>query len=270
MKLDQVAVSAGLIRKVLLAALIGAGFILVLEPTHTENVPILAAFALWFTHLFLAAALFLTGVLVLQRFRCPDPIPAIASGLVLPIPFALGSLVLDYGFGNADDDLQAAGTPVSVFLNEIVTITPLALAVAVAMTFLLRRSPSDESALQTEGQPKEFSPSLKQLIHSVPSALGDDIIHLHAQDHYVEIVTTEGRALLSEQFGDCLDKLENLNGLQCHRSHWISLEHVDSVSRKGSAYTCKMSNGDLVPVSRRRYAELRDKVDAAFTNARRQ
>ncbi|MBO9453546.1 LytTR family transcriptional regulator [Tropicibacter sp. R16_0] len=260
MKLDHVAFTAELIKKVLLAAVIGAGFILVLEPNHTESVPILAAFAIWFAHLFLAALLFLVGVILLHRFRCPDPFPVVASALLLPVPFALVSLGLDYGFGNIDDDLDAAGTPLSIVLNEVVAVAPIACAVALAMTFLLRQGQPDEDTGLMQEQREDPSPALNQLIESVPVSIGDDIIRLHAQDHYVEIVTSEGRALLSEQFGDCLEKLKGLDGIQCHRSHWISLAHVDVVSRKGSAYSCTMSNGDRVPVSRRRYAELRERV----------
>jgi DNA-binding LytR/AlgR family response regulator len=39
-----------------------------------------------------------------------------------------------------------------------------------------------------------------------PAKLGDDIISLHASDHYAELVTTKGRALLTEPFGDCLER----------------------------------------------------------------
>lgn len=261
MKLNHIALTGVLIRKILIAALIGTGFIVILEPNHTENLPILAAFALWYTHLFFIALLFLVGVIALQRFRCPDPIPAFVSALILPAPFALVSLGLDYGFGNATDDMESADTPFLIFLDEVVAVAPITFAVALAMILILRWDVLNRDALEVEKQSKETSPTLRYLIDNVPHSLGDDIIRAHAQDHYVEIVTSKGSALLTEQFGNCLEKLNKLDGIQCHRSHWICLAHVDKVARKGSAYTCKMSNGDQVPVSRRKYSELRDKID---------
>ena len=83
---------------------------------------------------------------------------------------------------------------------------------------------------------------------------------MHAQDHYVEVVTTQGRSLLSEQFGECVDKLADLDGIHGHRSHWVRLAHVVDIKKKGSASACLMSNGEEVPVSRRQYSEFTSRL----------
>jgi hypothetical protein len=263
MKLADIVLSGELLKKLLLAVALGTALILAIEPNHTEGLPILAAFALWYAHLLFGAGIFLLGAALLQRLACPAPYTALVPALILPLPFALVSLVVDYGFGNAEDDLADATTAGALILDEITAVAPLAWALALMVIFLLRQPP-DQPTLPEEPQDDApvppVLPVLSTLIESAPAKLGDDIISLHASDHYVELVTTEGRALLTEQFGDCLEKLKDLNGLQCHRSHWISLPHVASVSRKGSAYLCTMSNGEQVPVSRRRYVELRDRI----------
>ena len=261
MKLHKVSLTGAnwrvLFKKVLIGALVGGGFAVVLEPDHTSDLPILAAFGLWSTHFLFAASVFLANLWAFERPGFRAPIPAAASALLLPALFAPVSLLLDYGFGNPDEELVSADSPVTIYLSEAVAVAPVTPAVALVVAFILYRDAPDG-----EDRSETSDPSLKRMIDSVPHSLGNDIIRVHAQDHYVEVVTTNGSALLTEQFGDCVEKLGQLDGLQCHRSHWVSLAHVESVARSGSAYICTLSNGDEVPVSRRRYAELKDRMGA--------
>ncbi|UWR59033.1 hypothetical protein [Phaeobacter inhibens] len=43
----------------------------------------------------------------------------------------------------------------------------------------------------------------------------------------------------------------------------MRLKHCLRISSCGSAYVCEMSNGDAVPVSRRRYALVREWLNRA-------
>lgn len=242
-------------KKVLIVALVGGCFALALEPNHTSDLPIFAAFGLWSTHIMFAAALFLVSFWAIQRLGVLDPVAAIVSALLLPALFAPVSLLLDFGFGNPDEELVSAESPVTIYLSEVMAVAPVALTVALVVAFILYRDAPDR-----EDQTEMATPSLRSMIDSVPRSLGNDIIRVGAQDHYVEVVTSKGNVLLTEQFGDCVEKLEQLDGFQCHRSHWISIDHVTDLSRSGSAYTCTLSNGDEVPVSRRRYSELKDRM----------
>ncbi|WP_406649852.1 LytTR family DNA-binding domain-containing protein [Aliisedimentitalea scapharcae] len=147
----------------------------------------------------------------------------------------------------------------TIFLSEVVAVAPMCLAVSLVVTLILRYAalPKAAEQLRKPSDSEEAGPPLNSLIPSIPPSLGNDIIRMHAQDHYVQIVTTKGSSLLTEQFGDCVEKLRKLDGMQCHRSHWICLGHARDVTRKGSSYTCTLSNGDQIPVSRRRYSELK-------------
>lgn len=250
-----------LAKKVLLVSLLGAGLALVLEPDHSAGLPMLAAFGLWSTHILFAAILFLAALWGFQHLPLRQPLPAAVAILSVPVVFAPVSLLLDYGFGNPDEELQSASDPIAVYVSEVAAVAPVAFAVALGVAFILYRTP------QTHPDPIEEPEALplRGLIGSVPLSLGDDIIRMHAQDHFVQIVTAEGSALLSERFGDCVARLEPLDGLQCHRSHWIRLTHARSVTRSGSAYVCTLSNGDEVPVSRRRYATLKKRMGAGVS-----
>lgn len=254
--------------RLLFVSLICAFFAMTFEPSETSNLPVLVAFSLWATHFLFAAVLFVLGIWVLQRVRCPEPGPIVISALLsLPV-FALVSLFLDIGFGTVQNGSGPSSLGIDIFLNELVAVTPFVAMVVLAVVFVLLRdftpefeAQADETKQQDDlKQQDEVKAPLTELIASVPKALGDDIIRLHAQDHYVEVVTTDGSALLSEQFGDCVESLNSLNGIQCHRSHWVCLDHVEKFERAGSSYSCVLSNGDQVPVSRRRYAEIRDQL----------
>lgn len=247
------------LKNALMASLAGGGLVLVLEPDHSAGLPLLSAFGLWSTHIFFALALFVLSLAALLRLGLPGPLPAVAALLLLPVIFAPVSLLLDLGFGKPDEELASAAGLAAVYLSEVLAVVPVTVAAALVMSFLLYRAALRRAA-QAPQPPPGRAPPLREMIAGIPQALGNDIIRLHAQDHYVEVVTAEGRCLLSDRFSDCVARLQAVPGLQCHRSHWISLRHVAELSPSGSAYLCTLSNGDRVPVSRRRYAELKGRL----------
>lgn len=251
-----------LTRNVLITAICGALVALVLEPDHTKALPVLVAFGLWFTHIFFAVGLYLLLASFAIRHELHRWISLVAPLALLPLFFAPISLLLDYGLGNPDDgDLTWSNFP-SLYLEEVVAVAPLVTVLALISAYFARGDLFRDSASQVE-QPNKIvsgnapSPRLNELFAEVPARLGNNLIRIAAQDHYVEIVTTNGHILASRKFSDCVGKLAKYTGLQCHRSHWINLDHIADVERSGSTYNCVMSNGDRVPVSRRRWGELK-------------
>lgn len=255
---QKIALTPQTLKTTLGASVAGAVVVLVLQPEHTSSLPILVAYGLWATHLFFGFLLFLSGVALLQRLGWRNPWPTIVSALMLPILFGAVSLALDYGFGNPEEGEPTATTFLGLLLEEIVAVTPASFVIAGALIYFLRREAPPALPAETTAEPESTEPvSLRSLIASVPPDLGNDIIRMHAQDHYVEVVTTQGRSLLSEQFGECVEKLADLDGIHCHRSHWVRLAHVVDIKKKGSAYVCLLSNGEEVPISRRKYSEFK-------------
>lgn len=256
-------------RKLLIGSLGGACLVLVFEPDHTSDLPLLTAFGLWSTHIFFALLLFIGSVVLLLRIGAHDPLPAVISTLLLPVIFAPVSFVLDIGFGKPDEELSSTTNTMAVYLSEVVAVMPVSLAAALILLIFLywnaatRDGQADSAVADTKEQPH---PELSELISAIPRSLGNDIIRMHAQDHYVEVITAAGRTLILERLRDCADLLECFHGLQCHRSHWINLDYVENVSPSGSAYICELSNGDRVPVSRRRYSELKQRLVANLPN----
>lgn len=83
----------------------------------------------------------------------------------------------------------------------------------------------------------------------LPEHIGDDLIYLQMEDHYLRAVTTRGYALILMRFRDALHEIEAIAGLQVHRSWWVASRHVAKLSRAGRRVELVMTDGTRVPVS---------------------
>ena len=81
-------------------------------------------------------------------------------------------------------------------------------------------------------------PELRSIFPDISHYLGDDLLSVSANDHYVDVRTAHGTVMLSRKFSDCLEKLKPFKGLQVHRSHWVRSKRVDQIKAKGSSYLC--------------------------------
>jgi hypothetical protein len=141
----------------------------------------------------------------------------------------------------------ARGTPpLSRFVLPVLVFAGFAAAAGRAGTLLL-------SPLKArEGSRPGF---VERLPRSIQSA---EIIAVEGEDHYVRVHTSLGRHLLLMRFGDALDELKMLEGLQTHRSWWVAKSAVTAVKRGNGRATLKLANGLEAPVSRRYTQRLRE------------
>ncbi len=100
-------------------------------------------------------------------------------------------------------------------------------------------------------RPQNTKPSpVRTPIHKRLSAeLGQDIVSMSMQDHYVEITTTQGKDLILMRFSDALHEVADLPGFQLHRSHWAATAHAAGVVRKGGKSKLQLSDGRELPIS---------------------
>ncbi len=84
----------------------------------------------------------------------------------------------------------------------------------------------------------------------LPRRLGTGLMRVSSQDHYVEVQTQMGKELILMRFSDALDELSGSDGLQIHRSHWVSRDAVDGVERANGKIVLRLMDGTVVPVSR--------------------
>lgn len=101
------------------------------------------------------------------------------------------------------------------------------------------------------------APAPTLLQSKLPPHLGQDIIAVQAQDHYVEVTTTKGSVMVLMRLSDAVRDLEPLGGLQVHRSWWVNLSHLVRVETGKSGQELVMQNGPTVPVGRSFRAALK-------------
>ncbi|WP_323763656.1 LytTR family DNA-binding domain-containing protein [Marinovum sp.] len=76
------------------------------------------------------------------------------------------------------------------------------------------------------------------------------IYRLSANDHLTDVATDQGLEQIRMRFADAVEEMAPLAGCHVHRSHWVPLEAVETVQRRGGKVLVTLVNGDELPVSR--------------------
>lgn len=239
----------------LAAALILSSF----SPQSTSGLSFPAASVSWFIHFFVSFVIILGTAMICIRLGLGRTYSVTAGILSLPVLLSPLSLLIDQWFSGSST-APAGGIMQSLF-DEFVAVSLSAMVCSVIFTFAatkLAAAVREHRRLLVALPATE--PELRSLLPKVPHSLGNDLIRIEAQGHYVNVVTSEGKVMIKQAFAESVAALGGFTGLQCHRSHWLNLKHAKTIKRVGSAYACEMSNGDEIPVSRRKYSELRHKI----------
>ncbi|WP_162265129.1 LytTR family DNA-binding domain-containing protein [Polycladidibacter stylochi] len=86
---------------------------------------------------------------------------------------------------------------------------------------------------------------------------GKNILHVSAQDHYVQVTTCRGSTLILMRFTDVLLQLNVIEGAQVHRSHWVSKNSTVKIEKSNGKLSLLLQNGTNVPISKSRCNELK-------------
>jgi len=87
-------------------------------------------------------------------------------------------------------------------------------------------------------------------LRRIPIEKRGELVRLEAQDHYLNVVTDNGQALILMRLQDAIDALKGAKGLRVHRSHWVMVPAVRGHQRDKGRDFLELKNGDTVPVSR--------------------
>ena len=75
-----------------------------------------------------------------------------------------------------------------------------------------------------------------------------EIISISMQDHYAEITTTEGQALILMRLNDAIDLVRGCPGARIHRSHWVARKYVARVVRNDRSMDVLLIDGRRLPI----------------------
>ena len=88
------------------------------------------------------------------------------------------------------------------------------------------------------------------LLERIPHPLRGRLVALTVEDHYVEVITEKGKALVLMRLADAMRETGATEGLQIHRSHWVAKAAVVRLLRADGKVLVELSNGLRLPVSR--------------------
>ncbi|MFK7753295.1 MAG: LytTR family DNA-binding domain-containing protein [Sedimentitalea sp.] len=189
----------------------------------------------------------------------PWPLVALLAGAVGVLP-VVGSLYLAQGLATGFGPGWSDWAPFSsLVLSVAPSLVAVTLMVNLAIRLQNRDAPPGNAAPQT--------PALSVLQRKLPHHLGHDIVTVRAQDHYVEVTTPKGQAMVLMRLGDAVQDLAPLCGLQVHRSWWINLSHVTRSQPGANGPEVVMSTDQVIPVGRSFRAAFRTAMSGADHSA---
>lgn len=167
---------------------------------------------------------------------------AALAGLAGVVPVT-ASVYLSEGIATGFEDGWRDGVG---FFRLAMFVAPSLIGVTLAVNALFEfRIVGKEAPL-----PETPKRALTLLQSKLPHHLGHDIVTVQAQDHYVEVTTLKGSAMVLMRLGDVVRDLEPLGGLQVHRSWWINPAHLLRTQMGKSGQELVMRTGPRVPVGR--------------------
>ncbi|MFN3955764.1 MAG: LytTR family DNA-binding domain-containing protein [Pararhodobacter sp.] len=95
------------------------------------------------------------------------------------------------------------------------------------------------------------------LLARLPHEIRGPLSHLSMADHYVEVTTQKGSALVLLRLADAIAETRGTEGLQIHRSHWVAKSAVKTLKRVEGRLMVETMSGALLPVSRSYLAPVR-------------
>lgn len=146
----------------------------------------------------------------------------------------------------------------------VISVAPPLIAVTLAVNLAIRLLDPDPPAADIPQKPQKeiASPALSAFHRKIPQHLGQDIITVRAQDHYVEVTTPNGAAMILTRLSDAVAQLEGHGCVRVHRSWVLNLSHVLRVGPGANGLEITMTNDQQVPVGR----SYRAAFDAALQN----
>ncbi len=136
------------------------------------------------------------------------------------------------------------------------------IATAISLMFYLfsletrKTEPYSNTPISTDAN-KNSEPAF---FRRLPVHIGKNILSLEAQDHYVNVTTDMGSALVLIRLADAITELEGIDGLRIHRSHWVATDAIAKTLRKDRKLQVELTNGTALPVSRTYAQNLKQRL----------
>ena len=257
-------------------ALCGAGLVLALTwlgPRPSEGLGTVNSLLFWSAHVGPALILLSGAQVLLGRLFGTREVSGLAqvalAGALGAVLFTPVALVLDVLFGapasvdsDADPLLLRAVQEFAQLVGPVVLVWILINAPSLVRLAVPR---GDQGVV--EGPERIGGPDGESAIWDrVPKGIGREVVAMSAELHYLRIYSRNGDALILFPFERAVEIMNRRRGLQVHRSHWVSLDHVEEVDARNGRMVLGFRDGLCVPVSRRYQKDVRQSLRPAASD----
>lgn len=107
-----------------------------------------------------------------------------------------------------------------------------------------------QTANESEQAADDVATAIKLLQRLPDSYQGAELYAVSSEDHYLRVYTDMGEELILMRLSDALKELEQVPGMQTHRSWWVARNAVVGQERQNGKKILLLKSGAQVPVSR--------------------
>ena len=239
-----------------------------LEPANLTGAGFFFSLLFWTVQIALLMSLLISVQITMQKVRILDRlnvwIKVAVGGLIssfLFIPFALG---IDYVLGLDDWNGIKKFHDILPLINDEIggVVGPVALTwIGINAPRILRldfRIPTADPNIKEEKSDPTASKE-RNIVTILPKKLGQDIIYIASEMHYLRIVTTKGETLELYSLQTAIKELSAIyEGIQTHRAYWVNKAHIDQIVGKPAKRQILTKQDHVVPISRRRYTLVKE------------
>jgi hypothetical protein len=90
---------------------------------------------------------------------------------------------------------------------------------------------------------------VRNFLSRLPVDVGDEIIYIKTEGHYLRVHTKAGTSRMLMRFADAVAELSGC-GLQVHRSYWVAHDQIMGLVKRDNSPALLLTDDHLVPVSR--------------------
>ena len=139
-------------------------------------------------------------------------------------------------------------------------------AVKKAISKIRSEGGNKEPASQLLAKKPETSPPVNRMVVRKGNAINlipvEEIRYLEAQDDYVMIYHSAGKALKQQTMKSCEDNLSKNDFVRIHRSYIVKIGEIKRIEPYGKDnYVAILQSGDKLPVSRSGYKHLKEELN---------
>ncbi len=214
-------------------------------PGLHDHLPAVLAAPLWLLAFAIYLPVYIGAIYLLARLQ--------RAGLPLPIPTPLiGAIALAPTTGLIEPFaayLSGGTYQPHVLQKFLIFFVAVQTFEAVFYRFVL---PATQRADEDDGA----SGDTRHLTVAGSKVPVNKVRHIEAQQHFVRIQLSDGSVMYRARLSDIVAQTAPEDGLQPHRSWWVSRDAAPSLMQEGQRYVLRLDDQTKVPVSRARLAEV--------------